>query len=52
MTHSTRSNGVTPGAGIDPGHHALLVGQSHRNRAEIDRPDPALRRAGRATRVV
>ena len=32
MTHSTRSN-----AGIDPGHHALLVGQSHRNRAEIDR---------------
>jgi hypothetical protein len=37
MTHSTRSNGVTPGAGIDPGHHALLVGQSHRNRAEIDR---------------
>ena len=37
MTHSTRSNAVTPGAGIDPGHHALLVGQSHRNRAEIDR---------------
>jgi len=35
----TRASGNAPSKppGIDPTHHALLVGQSHRNRAEIER---------------